>query len=62
TKPFAFEGKTRMLQAEAGIEKLKDYVDSLIKVKLLIFVVTKVRKLKMLSFHSNHSCLIQREV
>ena len=30
TKPFAFEGKRRMDQAEAGIEKLKDYVDSLI--------------------------------
>ena len=30
TKPFAFEGKKRMEQAEAGIEKLKDYVDSLI--------------------------------
>ena len=30
TKPFAFEGKKRMEQAEAGIEKLKEYVDSLI--------------------------------
>lgn len=30
TKPFSFEGKKRMDQAEAGIEKLKDYVDSLI--------------------------------
>lgn len=30
TKPFAFEGKKRMLQAEAGIEKLKEHVDSLI--------------------------------
>ena len=30
TKPFAFEGKKRMDQAEAGIEKLKEYVDSLI--------------------------------
>jgi len=30
TKPFAFEGKKRMEQAESGIEKLKDYVDSLI--------------------------------
>ncbi len=30
TKPFAFEGKRRMDQAEEGIEKLKEYVDSLI--------------------------------
>ena len=30
TKPFAFEGKKRMDQAEAGIDKLKEYVDSLI--------------------------------
>ncbi len=30
TKPFAFEGKKRMEQAEAGIERLKEYVDSLI--------------------------------
>jgi cell division protein FtsZ len=30
TKPFLFEGKRRMMQAEAGIEKLADIVDSLI--------------------------------
>ncbi len=30
TKPFAFEGKKRMMQAEAGILALRDYVDSLI--------------------------------
>jgi len=30
TKPFSFEGPKRMSQAEAGIEKLKEYVDSLI--------------------------------
>ncbi|MBR5286231.1 MAG: cell division protein FtsZ, partial [Clostridia bacterium] len=30
TKPFLFEGKRRMSQAEAGIEKLADIVDSLI--------------------------------
>ncbi len=30
TKPFAFEGAKRMAQAEAGIEKLKEQVDSLI--------------------------------
>ena len=32
TKPFAFEGKNRMLQAEQGIEELSKYVDSLIVV------------------------------
>ena len=30
TKPFAFEGKRRMTQALAGIEALREYVDSLI--------------------------------
>lgn len=32
TKPFAFEGKKRMEQAEQGIAKLRDHVDSLIVV------------------------------
>ncbi len=30
TKPFAFEGKRRMMQAESGIENLAQYVDSLV--------------------------------
>ena len=30
TKPFAFEGRKRMIQAEAGIVALRDYVDSLV--------------------------------
>lgn len=30
TKPFSFEGKHRMQQAEAGIEELRQYVDSLV--------------------------------
>ena len=30
TKPFSFEGKKRMLQAEAGIQELAKFVDSLI--------------------------------
>ncbi len=30
TKPFSFEGKKRMIQAEQGLEQLKEYVDSLI--------------------------------
>lgn len=41
TKPFKWEGKKRMAQAEAGIEKLKKYVDAILIVpndKLLQFV------------------------
>lgn len=30
TKPFAFEGRKRMIQAETGIVQLRDYVDSLV--------------------------------
>ena len=30
TKPFSFEGKRRMMQAESGIENLAQYVDSLV--------------------------------
>jgi cell division protein FtsZ len=30
TKPFKFEGRTRMINAEEGIEKLAQYVDSLL--------------------------------
>ncbi|MDE6475795.1 MAG: cell division protein FtsZ [Erysipelotrichaceae bacterium] len=30
TKPFTFEGKKRLLSAEAGLAELKEYVDSLI--------------------------------
>lgn len=30
TKPFSFEGKKRMLSADAGLDELKEYVDSLI--------------------------------
>ena len=32
TKPFGWEGKKRMAQAEAGIEKLKKYVDAILVV------------------------------
>ena len=41
TKPFSFEGKKRMIQAEAGIKELKDSIDTLIVIpnqKLLSFV------------------------
>ena len=30
TKPFSFEGRKRIVQAEQGLEQLKEYVDSLI--------------------------------
>ncbi len=30
TKPFSFEGRKRLVQAEQGLEQLKEYVDSLI--------------------------------
>ena len=30
TKPFAFEGKRRMMQAEGGIAQLREHVDSLV--------------------------------
>ena len=30
TRPFAFEGKRRQIQAEQGIERLKERVDTLI--------------------------------
>ena len=41
TKPFSFEGSTRMIQAEAGIRELKNAIDTLIVIpnqKLLSFV------------------------
>ncbi|HCG71812.1 MAG TPA: cell division protein FtsZ, partial [Nitrospina sp.] len=41
TKPFAFEGKKRMQQAEEGIKELKEAVDTLIVIpnqKLLSYV------------------------
>jgi len=41
TKPFSFEGKRRMIQAEAGIKELKEAIDTLIVIpnqKLLSFV------------------------
>ncbi len=44
TKPFAFEGKKRMNQAELGIERLKDKVDTLVTIpndKLLEIVDKK---------------------
>ena len=44
TKPFGFEGKVRMKNAEAGIEELKANVDTLITIPndKLIEVVQKI--------------------
>lgn len=43
TKPFAFEGRQRMRQAEAGIHELRDHVDTLIVIpnQRLLEVVDK---------------------
>jgi cell division protein FtsZ len=43
TKPFAFEGRQRMKQAEAGIHELRDHVDTLIVIpnQRLLEVVDK---------------------
>ena len=44
TKPFGFEGKVRMKNAEAGIEELKANVDTLITIPndRLLEVVQKI--------------------
>ena len=43
TKPFSFEGKKRMVQAEQGISRLKDNVDSLVTIpnERLLSIVDK---------------------
>ena len=43
TKPFNFEGKTRMKNADIGIQKLKDKVDSLVTIpnERLLMIVDK---------------------
>ncbi|HHX03859.1 MAG TPA: cell division protein FtsZ [Tissierellia bacterium] len=51
TKPFAFEGRKRMSQAESGIEKLKEKVDTLVTIpndKLLEIVDKKTSLLESL--------------
>ena len=51
TKPFGFEGRKRMSQAEAGIEKLKEKVDTLVTIpndKLLEIVDKKTSLLESL--------------
>lgn len=48
TKPFAFEGKKRKLQAEAGIEELKAEVDALITISndRLLKIISKDTSMK----------------
>ncbi len=48
TKPFAFEGKKRKLQAEAGIEALKNEVDALITISndRLLKIISKDTSMK----------------
>ena len=48
TKPFAFEGKKRKLQAEAGIEELKNEVDALITISndRLLKIISKDTSMK----------------
>ncbi|MFH1001908.1 MAG: cell division protein FtsZ [bacterium] len=48
TKPFAFEGKKRKLQAEVGIEELKNEVDALITISndRLLKIISKDTSMK----------------
>ncbi len=48
TKPFVFEGKKRKLQAEAGIEELKNEVDALITISndRLLRIISKDTSMK----------------
>lgn len=48
TKPFAFEGRQRMMQAEVGIQELRDHVDTLITIpnQRLLEVVDKKTSLR----------------
>lgn len=50
TKPFSFEGKLRMKQAEEGLEELKKYVDTLITIpndKLILLGAPQERLYEM---------------
>lgn len=49
TKPFKFEGKTRLRNAEAGIEKLKQNVDALIVIENDKLLKLKSENLTMLN-------------
>lgn len=60
TKPFAFEGARRMVNAEDGIEKLKDKVDTLIVIPNQRLLDVVDRKMTLLeAFHVADSVLSQ---
>jgi cell division protein FtsZ len=53
TKPFRWEGKKRMLNAEQGIQELKQYVDSLI-------IIPNERLLNILDKNVNTLCSLRQ--
>jgi cell division protein FtsZ len=60
TKPFDFEGKRRMKQAEVGIAELKDAVDTLIVIPNQRLLATAARNTSMLeAFRSADDILLQ---
>jgi cell division protein FtsZ len=60
TKPFAFEGTRRMVNAEEGISKLKDKVDTLIVIPNQRLMDVVDRKMTLLeAFHVADSVLTQ---
>lgn len=60
TKPFIFEGKKRMRQAEEGIEELKEYVDTLIVIpnQRLLSIAAKTTTM-LEAFHKADDVLLQ---
>lgn len=60
TKPFDFEGKERMQQAEAGLESLKEHVDAMIAVpnERLVSIVERGTTL-IEAFHIADNILLQ---
>ncbi|MBM4263793.1 MAG: cell division protein FtsZ [Deltaproteobacteria bacterium] len=60
TKPFLFEGKKRMRQAEEGIEELKDNVDTLIVIPNQRLLSIAAKTTTMLdAFHKADDVLLQ---
>ncbi len=63
TKPFLFEGKRRMAQAEAGIVKLKEHVDVLVTISDQCLLQYKsARKFSMLDAFNYSDEIICRSV
>src|SRR5699024_12365149 len=57
TKPFTFEGKKRLSQAERGVESLKGKVDTLVVIpndKLLQIIDRKTSDRKSTRLNSSH--------